>query len=336
VRLARRIRRRLLRGEAAVARNLQRQAGPPVYVLVSHHHLARPAAIARLLGRTSARFVCLVHDLIPVAYAEYARPGQPEVHARRMRTAAQLADGLILNSSATARDLAPFLAEAGRQPGQCVAALGVDLPAMPASEPGDSASFICISTIEPRKNHLLLLNLWRALAAALGPVTPRLVLVGRRGWENENVIDMIERCQPIRGFVEEHNVLADGELARRLGAARALLLPSFAEGYGLPVAEALAAGVPVICSDLPALREVGGDVPEYLDPLDGPAWRTAILDYARPDSPRRAAQLVRLRNWQAPRWSNHFGAVETLLANLGASVESNAGTRPHRENRAGA
>ena len=72
-------------------------------------------------------------------------------------------------------------------------------------------------------------------------------------------------------------------------------------------------GVPVLCSDLPALREVGGGVPDYLDPLDGPGWRRAILDYAGPDSPRRAAQLDRLRGWQAPDWETHFTLVEEML-----------------------
>jgi glycosyltransferase involved in cell wall biosynthesis len=104
-------------------------------------------------------------------------------------------------------------------------------------------------------------------------------------------------------------------VASLLRGARGLLLPSFAEGFGLPVIEALASGVPVLCSELPALRESGGGVPEYLDPLDAKAWRTAILDYAG-DSPRRAAQLTRLAGWRAPTWDGHFAIVDRLLAGL--------------------
>jgi glycosyltransferase involved in cell wall biosynthesis len=199
-----------------------------------------------------------------------------------------------------------------------VAPLGLDLRpvaarARPASQP---PYFICVGTIEPKKNHLLLLNVWRQLAAAFGQDIPRLILVGQRGWENENVIDMIERSVRIRGLVEEHNSLPDSTMESLIVGARALLAPSFAEGYGLPVAEALSLGVPVLCSDLPALRAVGKEVPEYFDPLDGPAWRDAILDYARPDSARRHAQLMRLSAWRPHSWDEHFAAVTRLIDDL--------------------
>ena len=121
------------------------------------------------------------------------------------------------------------------------------------------------------------------------------MLVGQRGWETENVIDMLDRCPALRGTVIEHNALPDAAMVPLLSGARALLLPSFAEGFGFPVIEALQLGVPALCSDIPALRETGGAVPEFLDPLDGPGWHRAILDYAAPESPRRAAQLARLR-----------------------------------------
>jgi glycosyltransferase involved in cell wall biosynthesis len=145
---------------------------------------------------------------------------------------------------------------------------------------------------------------------------PQLVIIGRRGWENENIIDMIERCQVLQGVVEEHNVMSDDDVRSLLLGARALLLPSFAEGFGLPLAEALALGVPAICSDINALREVGGDVPEFLDPLDGPAWMQAIEDYTRADSTRRDAQLQRLQAWQAPTWPAHMAIAMTLISRV--------------------
>ncbi|MFC7554096.1 glycosyltransferase [Pseudoroseomonas wenyumeiae] len=176
--------------------------------------------------------------------------------------------------------------------------------------------FVTLGTIEPRKNHLLLLHLWRDMAALLGSAAPRLVIVGKRGWENENVVDILERCTALDGLVEEAGQLPDGVVADLVRGARALLFPSFAEGYGLPLAEALALRVPTICSDLPALHEVGGAVPDYLDPLDGRAWRHAVMDYMREDSPLRAAQMARMNGWQAPSWEEHFSRVELLLEHL--------------------
>jgi hypothetical protein len=174
--------------------------------------------------------------------------------------------------------------------------------------------FVCVGTIEARKNHLLLLNLWRQLAEELGDAAPRLVLIGQRGWETENAIDMLERCPALHGVVFERTNVPDDEAARLVQGARALLLPSFAEGFGFPLVEALALGVPVLCSNLAAFRENGGDVPEYLGPLDGLGWRNAVIDYATPSSPRRAAQLRRLLGWTPPSWQDHFAAVEALIA----------------------
>jgi glycosyltransferase involved in cell wall biosynthesis len=176
--------------------------------------------------------------------------------------------------------------------------------------------FLCLGTIEPRKNHMLLLLLWRQMAEAGVPGIPRLVIAGRRGWENEQVVDLLERCRALRGLVEERNDLGDDELAALIAGARAVLMPSFVEGFGMPVAEALAAGTPVIASDLPVYREIAGGIPEYCNPLDGPAWQAAVLAYGQDKSPRREEQLARLRGWRAPTWAEHFGRVETLLETL--------------------
>jgi len=307
----------LWRGRRALLRQSRREAGV-VYMLVSHHHLEKCRAIARLKRLAQARFVCLIHDLIPIEFPEYALPGQNDKHRRRIESAAALADAVIVNSTVTRDGFAPYLARAGRAPPVLVAPLGVDLPAaLPViSPPIKPPYFVCLGTIEARKNHLLLLNLWRQLAAELGEAAPRLVLIGQRGWETENAIDMLERCPALRGVVLERSDVADAEAARLIQGAQAVLLPSFAEGFGFPLVEALALGVPVLCSNLAALHENGGDVPEYLDPLDGLAWRNAIIDYALPASPRRAAQLGRLSRWTPPTWRDHFAAVDALIAEV--------------------
>lgn len=78
-----------------------------VYVQSSPHHLTKPDVVRRILTREQARFLCFVHDLIPIDYPEYARPNGAALHRRRIETVAALADGVIANSAATARSMRP-------------------------------------------------------------------------------------------------------------------------------------------------------------------------------------------------------------------------------------
>jgi glycosyltransferase involved in cell wall biosynthesis len=295
----------------------------PVYLLVSHHHLEKRRLVARLKRRHDAVFVCLIHDLIPIQFPEYVRPGHDKRHLRRIDTAANLADAVIVPSQATREAVRPYIASNGGAQPIIVAPFGVESSSIvPDEQPlAERPYFVCLGTVEARKNHLLLLNLWRDIVGQNAERAPGLVLIGRRGWEIENAIDMLSRCPALHGIVSERGRASDIETVRILKNARALLLPSYAEGFGFPLIEALASGNPVLCSDLPALREIGGAIPEYFDPLDGNAWRAAILDYAYDPSPRREAQLQRLSKWRAPCWSDHFAAVEALVADIRGAAQ---------------
>jgi len=291
-----------------------------VYVQASPHHLINLPKVQRILARERARFLCMVHDLIPIEFPEYARPGGAALHQRRIETIGATVDAVIVNSAATGRSLQPWLDRGGRRPSVDVALLGTEPLPTGDSVPSSDARpfFVCLGTIEPRKNHLLLLHLWRHFTETLpSEAIPRLVVVGRRGWENEQVLDMLERCPGLQGHVEELSGCSDARLAGLLRAARALLMPSFAEGYGMPVAEALSVGTPVICSDIPALREVGLDAPDYLDPLDGPGWHSAVMDHTG-QGPQHRAQLARLTRWRAPTWDEHIAVVVEAIAKLQA------------------
>jgi len=290
-----------------------------IYVQPSPNNLIRPALMRAFLRRERARLVCLVHDLIPIQYPEYARPGGAALHARRIETVLSLSAGIVANSHATLDALRPWLARAAQPPLTAVAHLGTDAGPDVTPRMSDRPYFVCVGTIEPRKNHLLLLHLWRAMAERRGSdAVPRLILIGRRGWENEQVIDLLERCPALAPCVEEHAGLPDRVVRAMIAGARGLLMPSFAEGYGMPVSEALALNVPVICSDLPALREAGGAVPLFLDPLDGPAWQRAIDDLTDLKSVERAAQARRLAGWAPPTWSQHIAILLDLLHKLDA------------------
>lgn len=309
-------------------RRVDPAAWPRIVLQASPHHLDRPNTVARKLALERARFVCLMHDVIPVSHPEYARPDGLAKHQRRLQTLETHASGILTNSHATMVALLQHGAPPLRALPSRVAHLGVDHLGIDARHgdnhrvpglPPANSYFVCIGTIEPRKNHLLLLNLWRSIVDAIGPsAAPHLILVGRRGWENENVIDMLDRCPGLRGIVHERPQLPDNQLRALLQHARALLMPSFAEGFGLPVGEALAVGVPVIASDIPAHREVGGTVPDYIDPVDGMAWRTAVLDYHAPASARRSAQIDRLAAWRAPTWAAHMEITLSLIEQVAA------------------
>ncbi len=312
--IARRARLMLSLGRRPLVQALSRP-GEKALLAVSHRALERPGRIAAM-RRRGCFFVPLIHDLIPLRHPEFARPGHAARHQRRITTTAALADAIIVNSGATATELNPWLAARPTPPLVSIAPLGVEPPDVPTPPVALRPYFVVLGTIEPRKNHLLLLNIWRQFANTLGSAAPRLLVVGRRGWENENILDMLERCPGIEGSVRETGPLPDREVASLLRGARALLFPSFAEGFGLPLAEALALGVPVLSSDLPALREVGRDVPDYLDTLDGAAWRAMILEYARADSMARRAQLGRIANWRPTTWSEHFNILENTLDRL--------------------
>lgn len=312
----------LFAGSLANARRLPR-AEPgsprPVYVNVSHHPLAHTGAVARMLARTGAAFVPLVHDVIPLDYPEYVGAAETARHRRRMATIAGLADGVIANSAATAAAVAEMLPA-----GMPVLSIPLGVAprraaAIPPALEDGVPFFLCLGTIEPRKNHLLLLHLWRRLAEEArpgGPPVPKLVIVGNRGWDNEQVLDLLDRSARLRPHLLELGRVSDGMVAGLMARARALLMPSFTEGFGLPVAEALARGAPVLCSDIPAHREVAGRVAEYLDPLDAMAWHKAVRDYAEPASARRAAQLRRLAGWEAPVWPAHIDAALAFIEDL--------------------
>lgn len=297
---------------------LNRKGENRLYLNVGHTGL-NSDGFRNWVSRSAVRPVYLVHDLIPIMHPRYCRPGEDERHRERMRTVLRTATGVIGNSQATIDDLAHFAAEESLpMPNAHAAWLGVESrPILPQSGAGNRPTFIVLGTVEARKNHLLLLRMWLRLIDRLGDKAPRLLIIGQRGWEADEVFDLLDHCQKLRGHVVELNHCSDAELARHLASATALLFPTFSEGYGLPLIEALAAGLPAIASDLPIFREICGDIPAYLSPLDEEAWEKAVLDFAQPDSSARSAQIKRMKGFHAPTSDEHFDSVETWLRTLG-------------------
>lgn len=269
-------------------------------------------------GQLNIRPIYLVHDLIPITHPEYCRHGECERHRRRMETVLASAAGVVANSEHTLETLAEFARTGGATMPPSVA-IWPGTPRLQVGENGLSkkATFVVLGTIEGRKNHRLLLSVWQDLLARGAQDVPELVIVGRRGWQADDVFAMLDGID-FRGTVRETGPVDDAQLSRLLSDARALLFPSFAEGYGIPLVEALAAGVPVIASDLPVFREIGQGVPDLLPAADWNAWRSAILDYAEPASARRAEQLRRMAAFTVYEWHNHFAELDDFLDKLQA------------------
>ncbi len=149
----------------------------------------------------------------------------------------------------------------------------------------DGAPILTVGTLEPRKNLTRLLDAYAGLDADLRQAHPLLV-AGGGGWKNRQTLD---RCAEIEG-VHLLGHVADPELARLYSAATVFAYPSLAEGFGLPIVEAMACGAPVLTSTTPALSEVAGDAARLVGPLDVADIRQGLTSLLRD-----AAERERLR-----------------------------------------
>lgn len=271
------------------------------YFNVGHTSLETPHILSSLKARGVLSHV-LIHDLIPITHPEFCRAGDGDRHRRRVLTALRHASRIIVNSHYTAMELARFAAQEGVQPPPIDAVhLGLEpifgtRPVMKTPRP----YFIHVGTIEARKNLAFLLTVWRRLEERMGRRAPVLVLVGRYGWENEAVLDHLERSPNLRGLVHQADNLPDEALAMLMYNAQAVLAPSSVEGFDLPAVEACALGAPLIASDIPAHRELVPDA-RLIDPLDGLGW-LAALEQATYERPTPTA-------YDPPTWEAHFARV---------------------------
>jgi glycosyltransferase involved in cell wall biosynthesis len=205
--------------------------------------------------------VVTIHDAVPWTHPETLTRRGVRFHRRMVERAARYADLIVVPSAATVADLE---AAVPRLRGRCaiippgvtrrLQLSGSELTAGSASLPSD-AFLLTVATLEPRKGLDVLL---RALAHPDAPDLPLLV-VGQRGWGDIDVVQLQLRYGLRHGQVQLLGRIPDNELAVLYARATAVVVPSRWEGFGLPVLEGMAAGTPVICTDVPALREVGGD-----------------------------------------------------------------------------
>ncbi|MCA3351577.1 MAG: glycosyltransferase [Roseomonas sp.] len=124
-----------------------------------------------------------------------------------------------------------------------------------------------VSTIEARKNHALLVAIWRRMLKE-GLEPPDLVFVGRKGWRVNDLFEALEGSKFLGGKVHILHDVSDVDLRRLYEKCRFTVFPSFVEGWGLPVGESLVYGRPCVASNTSSIPEVGGDFVDYIDPAN--------------------------------------------------------------------
>ena len=268
-----------------------------------------------MVMRDQLRLIVMIHDLIPLTHPGFCRRGEDRKHAARLRASLQLAAGIICNSAVTRAELAAWAEGAGLAlpPTQVLWLAPAIVQRVARARPLAQPYYVVLGTIEPRKNHALLIAVWARLRAELGERCPRLVVIGQPGWDVDDTLTAL-RAGAARGeFVLAMDGCDDETTAAWLQSAEALLFPSFVEGYGLPLVEALALDVPVLAADLPVFREIAGERPRYLDPADPAAWAAAIVEC---ESRRPARDGAAAAGFEAPTWPAHFAALAAWQAGL--------------------
>ena len=268
------------------------------YYNVGHSNLNRRMLHA-VKTRTDAQIHILIHDTIPLDWPDFQRPGTVTAFESKLRLSSSYADRVICTSLACLKDVQRHMSIMGRIPPMIPALLGIDPPTagpIPKGVIPQGHYFVMVGTIEPRKNHKLMLDIWDRFAGN----GPSLVIAGSRGWNNEEVFSRLDKGIP---NVTEVADLSDGAIATLLRGSCGLLFPSFAEGFGLPPAEAASLGTPVVCADLAACGEIMGKTPVYLDPSDGYQWENTILRLANDTTPQSGTKFV------PPDWDSHFKLV---------------------------
>lgn len=297
----------LARAPMMLAGRVLAKVCPPrcVYLNVGHANLSDKmmAALRRVPG---LRIAVMVHDTIPLDYPAFTRHGQAAVFGRKLAVVSRHADVVIHTAPSTQRQTEIHLKALGRVPRSVMAALGVDLPVpdpsqVPAGLSLETPYFVALGTIEPRKNHRLLLDIWESMAQRHGPL-PRLLILGNRGWADAALFARLDRGVP---GVQVISGLSDGAMACVLQRARALLFPSLAEGFGLPPFEAAGMGVAVISSDLSVIRDGLLDYPVYLDPADSYSWMETIMGYVAGKRPPTGVRS----GFEVPKWETHFNTI---------------------------
>lgn len=272
------------------------------------------------------------YDFIPHTHPELVPKRLPATYRSWMKNTLTRADFVAAISESVASEAREELRRMGRQPDRAAPLvqafrLGADVkpPAKAGAVRPELQAFLAASpvqpyltvgTIEPRKNQTILPavfeEVWRQVPDA------RLLVAGFVGWKGDELIRRLHSHPRYGTHLMHFGDLSDAELLHAYGHARALIFPSRAEGYGLPIVESLSHGMRVFASDIPAHREVGGPWCVYFAPGDVAGLAKQIVRWER-DGVFPAAQAEGA--FASPTWQQ---ATEQLMRIVfsGTSVDA--------------
>jgi glycosyltransferase involved in cell wall biosynthesis len=288
----------------------------------------KPDHIHRILAykrRHATRFVMLVHDLVPIYARETCDEPTAQVFEDFLRRAVRHVDHFLAVSENTARDLRRY-----------TDSLGLSTPAITVTRNGSSfddflpnthdrrvrddlpARFVLfVSTIEGRKNHRFILDLWRRLEAS-GDDPPHLVCVGRIGWRAERFVADLVESRYLDGKIILLQEVSDSRLKTLYEHCLFTVYPTLYEGWGLPVGEALAAGKICVCSDRASLPEVAGEAGTCIPLEDTARWLATLRNLITDEGARRSQEILIRALYHPITWHYVAAAIASACAQAAA------------------
>lgn len=269
------------------------------------------------------QLLILNYDTIPLDFPDYASRGHAERFRRYFSSAMSLADEVICISEATRRSTADWCARLGIETaGKRFQVVQVASPlafnairSSPIEELRCRRFVLYCSTIEPRKNHQMLLDVWARLYERHGGDTmPLLVLVGKWGWRVDDIRKSLRGSGHIGNSVRVYAFLPDEQLIWLYENALFSVFPSFVEGWGLAASESLDFGTPVLVSDAPALGEATQGLMPQLDRNDAYAWEQGIADLIFDEGARTQLREKIRREYIRRSPADVFREIAAILA----------------------
>lgn len=291
--------------------------------------------LAEKLKRQGVGIVSVIYDLIPLTHPQFCDAGLVKVFDRWFDWISVTADGFMAISKTISEQVDQ---EIQQRLGQAEAAkrwhgyfhLGSELdlmrdgarvqPDLRRMFADAEPVYLMVSTIEPRKNHAYLLDAFELLWASGSHV--RLCIIGKIGWKCEALVERIKQHPEWEKHLFMFNRVNDKSLEFAYANARALVFPSYVEGFGLPLVEAMQRGLPAMASDIPVFREVGGDFMAYFD-LDEP--QTLADQVVRFESSNEFPATKSVADWQ---WIGWREASQQLISRTLEGLRRNPLRRP--------